>query len=86
MTRAGRLFTYLEGIREILLDLPLAYPETKRNALERQLEVSAVAILENLRRTYDITGGKAEEALKDYYKHHRRPMRRKQEATHGLCK
>lgn len=77
MTRAGRLFTYLEGIREILLDLPLAYPKPKRRALERQLESSAVAILENLRRTFDVSGGQAEEALKDYYKHHRRPMRRK---------
>lgn len=67
----------MEGIREILLDLPLAYPKAKRSALERQLELSAVAILENLRRTFDVSGGRAEEALKDYYKHHRRPMRRK---------
>ncbi len=54
-----------EDIHEILTKLPELYSGSAKQTVLRQLEISAVATLQNLRESHDVYGGVGESALKE---------------------
>ena len=64
MNRSKRIKCMADDIHEILVKLPNTYKTKKRGAILKQLEISARAILLNLRGSFDVYGGKSEKFLK----------------------
>lgn len=69
MNRSQRIKCMANDIHEILVNLPNAYPPKKRGAILKQLELSARAILLNLRGSFDVYGGESEKFLKTGSQH-----------------
>ena len=69
MNRSQRIKCMADDIHEILVKLPNTYPPKTRGAILKQLEISARAILLNLRSSFDVSGGKSEKFLKTGSQH-----------------
>lgn len=65
MKRAERIALMAEDIHEILTKLPKLYSGSAKQAVLKQLEISAVATLQNLREAHDVYGGVGGSALKE---------------------
>ena len=77
-----------EDIHEILTKLPKLYSGSAKQAVLKQLEISAVATLQNLREAYDVYGGVGESALKEAIRvlKHETPSNRRRSGKWQFCK
>lgn len=77
-----------EDIHEILTKLPELYSGSSKQAVLKQLEISAVATLQNLRESHDIYGGVGDKALKEAIRalKHDAPSNRRHNGKRQLCK
>ena len=77
-----------EDIHEILTKLPELYSGAAKQAVLKQLEISAVSVLQNLRSSYDIYSGVGEAALKEAIRvlRHDTSLNRRRDGKRQLCK
>lgn len=77
-----------EDIHEILTKLPELYSGSAKQAVLKQLEISAVATLQNLREAHDVYGGAGESALKEAIRvlKHETSSNRRRNGKRRLCK